>query len=255
MGAWSNLKAEWRHPHNDYRNTDNTLDWYCGHWSYSLALRAPTDRQTNKWTDDTDNFTSSVNAGGNKEEQEGILSFKLIPAFQTYTQMSLHLLLQFIYCFRQSNFIDVTFLCDLHFLCLIVSRCLIMWNLWHSSQPVWPCLCNLCYWVLAPTNWPMCHVSSNRQVCFTGPGHLPSREMYMYVSYVLMFQTTFLALRRYGTVDFVTSEHSPAQHVPYCRNFILPCPERYWTYWCWKRTLNVNFSIFMPYISYILNCM
>ena len=33
-------------------------------------------------------------------------------------------------------------------------------------------------------------------------------------------------LRTYGTVDSVTSEHSPAQPVPYCRNFILPWSER-----------------------------
>ena len=34
-------------------------------------------------------------------------------------------------------------------------------------------------------------------------------------------------LRRHGTVDFVTSEHTPAQPVPYCWNFVLPCSERY----------------------------
>ena len=33
-------------------------------------------------------------------------------------------------------------------------------------------------------------------------------------------------LRRYGIRDFATSEHFPVQPVPYCRNFILPCPER-----------------------------
>ena len=33
-------------------------------------------------------------------------------------------------------------------------------------------------------------------------------------------------LRTYGTVDFVTSEHFPAQPVPYCRNFIFPSSER-----------------------------
>ncbi len=34
---------------------------------------------------------------------------------------------------------------------------------------------------------------------------------------------TEFKIRRYGTVDFVTSGHSPAEPVPYCRNFILPC--------------------------------
>ncbi len=47
----------------------------------------------------------------------------------------------------------------------------------------------------------------------------------------------------YGTVDFVTSEHSSAQPVPYCGNFILPCSERYY---CCSRSLAYHFKVVAP---------